>query len=167
MIGYMSFNVQEYVPPLIRYYKCQRCGHIEKVCKGKRRCGKCGGEHEYVECGDSGERKCNCGGDHTAAYGGCPVRKKAIAIQQARTSRIRSYADAVKTVQRENKEEKQREMQVLHRGGSAKEDVIHTETLVLFIAYVVNCSDQAKTKTEKNNIIVKAASKFLNIGSLS
>lgn len=56
MIGYMSVYVWEYVPLLVRCYKCQRYGHIAKVGKGKQRCGKCGGEHEYGECGESEEK---------------------------------------------------------------------------------------------------------------
>ncbi|KAI2645876.1 Nucleic-acid-binding protein from transposon X-element [Labeo rohita] len=105
MIGYMSFYVREYVPPPIRCNKCQRYGHIAKVCKGKQRCGKCGGEHEYGKCSDRDERKCrNCGGDHTAAYGGCPVRKRAVEVQQIRTARNLSYAEAVKSVERDRKE---------------------------------------------------------------
>lgn len=173
MIGYMSFYVREYVPPPVRCYKCQRYGHIAKICKGKQRCGKCGGEHEYGECGESEERKCcNCGGNHTAAYGGCPVRKRAVAIQQVRSSRNLSYAEAVKAVKavdRDSKEGRQKESQAQGNegGGRSKEEAISTEKLILFIAYVVNCADQARTRTEKIKIIVKAASKFLNIGNLS
>lgn len=42
-----------------------------------------------------------------------------------------------------------------------------TDKLVLFLAYVINCSEQARTKTEKIKIIVKAAAKFLNMKDLS
>ena len=41
------------------------------------------------------------------------------------------------------------------------------DRLVLFLAYVINCSEQAKTKTEKKKIIVKATAKFLNMKELS
>lgn len=64
--------MREFIPPPVRCYKCQGYGHFAKVCKGKQRCGKCGGDHENGQCGVSDVRKCcNCGGDHTAAYGGC------------------------------------------------------------------------------------------------
>lgn len=43
---------------------------------------------------------------------------------------------------------------------------ISVDRLVLFLAYVTNCSDQAKTKPEKIKIIVKAAAKFLNVKDL-
>lgn len=48
MVGFMSYIVREYVPPLLRCYKCQRYGHVGAVCEGKQRCGKCGGEHKYT-----------------------------------------------------------------------------------------------------------------------
>lgn len=45
--------------------------------------------------------------------------------------------------------------------------VVQMDKLVLFLAYVINCSEQAKTKTEKIKIIVKAAVKFFNMRDLS
>ncbi len=49
-IGFMCNDVRLYIPPPLRCFKCQRCGHIAAVCKGKQRCGKCGGDHEYGKC---------------------------------------------------------------------------------------------------------------------
>lgn len=72
MMGFMSFYVREFVPPPTRCFNCRRYGHVAAVCKRSQRCGKCGGNHEYGQCEEGVERKCcNCGGDHTAAYGGC------------------------------------------------------------------------------------------------
>ena len=97
-IGYMSFPVKSYVPPLLRCYRCQRYGHIAMACKGKQRCAKCGGEHRFEDCGDNVQGKCwNCGGQHNVAYGGCEVRKRAVEIQQVKTVNNISYAEAVKT----------------------------------------------------------------------
>lgn len=75
----------------------------------------------------------------------------------------------MKAVDRDSKEGRQKESQVNGNegGGRRREETISTEKLILFIAYVVNCADQARTRTEKIKIIVKAASKFLNIGNLS
>lgn len=155
MIGFMSFNVREFIPPP-RCYKCQGYGHIAKVCKGKQRCGKCGGHHEYGQCGVSDVRKCcNCGGDHTAAYRGCPVRKKAVEVQQVRAERNLTNA--------------KKESPVVRHIQERDKDVVelNAEKLVLFIAYVITCSEQAKTETGKIKIIMKAASKFLNMKDLS
>ena len=44
-IGYMSYYVGAYVPKPLHCYNCQRFGCVAVVCKGKRRCAKCGGEH--------------------------------------------------------------------------------------------------------------------------
>ena len=49
-IGFMCYDVKLYIPPPLRCYKCQRFGHVAAVCKGKMRCSKCGGEHEYEDC---------------------------------------------------------------------------------------------------------------------
>lgn len=114
---------------------------------------------------------CNCGGDHTAAYGGCPARKQAVMIQQIRTSRNLSYADAVKAVQKESRAGGQK---APHMQGSptasgvgSKEEAINPEKRILFIAYVVNCSNDIRSKKDKTKMIIKAAQKFLNIGNLS
>ncbi len=37
-LGYMTYNVREYVPKPMRCYNCQRFGHTASTCKGKRRC---------------------------------------------------------------------------------------------------------------------------------
>lgn len=104
---------------------------IWTICKGSQRCGKCGGNREYGQCGESAVRKCcNCGEDHTAAYGGCPVRKKAVVVQQVRAAKNLSYAEAVKIVDKENKKE------CSSRGNLQGQEMINSEHLVVFIAYV-------------------------------
>ena len=48
------------------------------MCKGKQRCGRCGGDHEYGKCEEGAKLKCcNCGEEHSSAYRGCEVSKKA------------------------------------------------------------------------------------------
>lgn len=68
-IGFMSYEVRLYIPPPLRCFKCQRFGHVAAVCKGKQRCSKCSGEHEYGQCSENAKMKCcNCGGEHSSAY---------------------------------------------------------------------------------------------------
>ncbi|XP_033736414.1 uncharacterized protein LOC117324602 [Pecten maximus] len=94
-IGYRSYQVKLYVPPPLRCYKCNRYGHMAVNCKGKQRCQKCGGDHKVSEC-ENTEKKCvNCGGDHSAAYGGCPARKKAIEIIKIQTKERCTRREAV------------------------------------------------------------------------
>lgn len=84
-IGYMSYDVKMYIPPPLRCFNCQRYGHVAAACKGKIRCSKCGGEDKYDEC-EEGARKnfCNCGGKHSAAYGGCEVYKRMQEVQKVK-----------------------------------------------------------------------------------
>ena len=44
---------------------------------------------------------------------------------------------------------------------------ISTEKLVLFIAYVINCAEQASSKRDKVKMIMKAAGLFLNVKELT
>ncbi len=41
------------------------------------------------------------------------------------------------------------------------------DELILFIAYVINCTDQVRHKTEKIKIIVKGVEKLLGINNIS
>ncbi|XP_061757477.1 uncharacterized protein LOC133553371 [Nerophis ophidion] len=168
MIGYLSFYVRAYVPPPVRCFKCQRYGHITSVCHAKMRCGRCGGEHEYGQCGENEQVKCcNCGGNHTAAYGGCIIRKQATEVQQIRVERNITYAEAVKIRNQESAEQDRSENSSRNKKQEAANTGISMDKLVVFLAYVINCTEQARNKTEKIKIIVKAAAKFLNLKELS
>lgn len=164
MIGYLSFSVRNYIPPPMRCYKCQRYGHTAKICNGKQRCGRCGGEHSYGECGEKPIRCCNCGGDHTAAYAGCMVRKEAAEIQKLKTEKRMSYAEAVKEVKSAGVSQRAKlEKKTIDKD----QNTVTLEKLIPFLAYIINCSEQARTKTEKIKIIVKAAVRFFNVTDLS
>ncbi|XP_038159537.1 uncharacterized protein LOC119795547 [Cyprinodon tularosa] len=163
-IGYLNFQVRPYVPPPLRCFKCQRYGHIAAVCKGRQRCPKCGEDHKLEECKEEQEKCCNCGGNHRVTFGGCEVRKSAKEIVQIKTTKNISYAEAVKNVkEQETREIKQTVRQTTQQSKVQTEEkaTIPVEKLILFIAYVVNCTDQAKHKTEKIKIIVRGAEKFL------
>lgn len=170
----MSFPVRPYVPPPLRCYKCQRYGHIAVTCKGKQRCAKCGEDHRFEECGVNVQPKCcNCGGQHSVTYGGCEVRKRAVEIQHVKTTNNISYAEAVKAVQgQKTKEETATISQTVRSEGGQREQAnkkaeLEVDKLILFVAYVINCTDQVKHKTEKIKIIVKGAEKFLGMKDLS
>jgi len=49
-VGYLFFRVKQYVPRLLRCFKCNRYGHVAGHCRGKLRCSICGGEHKYSDC---------------------------------------------------------------------------------------------------------------------
>lgn len=50
-LAFISLYVMEFVPESLWCFKCQRMGHVAGICKGQRRCAKCGGPHEYGKCG--------------------------------------------------------------------------------------------------------------------
>lgn len=88
-IGYVCYTVRPYVRPALRCFNCQRLGHVAAVCKGKRRCCKCGGDHDYGQCGEGVEPKCcNCGGPHSAAFLGCKAQKQATEAMKLKQYRI-------------------------------------------------------------------------------
>lgn len=62
--------------------------------------------HDYGKCEGAGIRCCNCGGEHSVAFGGCEVRKRAIEVQNERTKKNITYAEAVKAIDVKSKEEK-------------------------------------------------------------
>ena len=102
-LGFMSYPVRVYVPKSLRCFNCQRFGHIAKNYKEKRRCARCGGDHEHGKCGTGVQPNCcNCGGAHNVAYGGCEVMKRENNIQKVRVERKISYAEAVRVSRGQN-----------------------------------------------------------------
>lgn len=98
-LGSMAYRVREYVRPPLRCYKCQRFGHV--ACRGKRRCAKCGEDHEIQVYKAEVPKCCNCGGDHAAVFHGCEHFVQARRVQIVRDQHKVSYAEAVKRVDRE------------------------------------------------------------------
>ena len=171
-IGCMSFPVRLYTPPPLRCYKCQRYGHIAAACKGKQRCLKCGGEHRVEECKAEGQDKCcNCGGQHRVTFGGCEVRKRAVEIEQVKAVNNISYAEAVKKVQGQRGRGDTEKVNIVSRTEEEHTEktniALEVDKLILFMAYVINCTEQVKHKTDKIKIIVRGAEKFLGMRDIS
>lgn len=176
-LGYISYPIRQYIAPPLRCYNCQRYGHTALVCKAKMRCARCGGEHEFGKCGEGvGVKCCNCGGNHNVAYGGCEVRKKAVEVQQEKSKNNRTYAEAVRAV---NDRYRQSGTERVEYGkisegtgrmdeGRIPEDamIVTKRNFVLFMVEVINCTAQTERRTEKLQIIVKAAERFLDIRGL-
>jgi hypothetical protein len=86
-MAYTVYPVRPFVPEPMQCFKCRRFGHMAKICEAKQRCARCGRDHKTEQCTAKRESlKCvNCGGAHSAAFGGCPKRKEAqkiIAVAQ-------------------------------------------------------------------------------------
>lgn len=164
-VGCLSFPVREFVPPPLRCYKCQLYGHVAAVCRGKQRCPRCSGDHRVEECGGNCDFKCcNCGEQHAVTYGGCEVRKKAVEIQKVKVASSISYAEAVRKVQEQNPGGSGDQTGDSGRQQNVDEsNKLSMDNLIVFLAYVINCADQAKHKTDKIKIIVKGAEKYLGV----
>lgn len=109
------------------------------------------------------------------AYGGCEVRKRAVEIQKERDGNKLSYAEAViKVDSRKKKESEEKELWKDRTRNEEKESkksddtmIVSKKSFVLFIAEDINCSAQTERRTEKIQIIVRAAERFLDIKGLT
>jgi len=76
---YVSIKVESYVKSgPSQCFLCQRFGHGSSNCHQPLRCVKCSGKHNAKDCPKKPEDAptcCNCGGNHTANYRGCPYYK--------------------------------------------------------------------------------------------
>ncbi|KAF2363483.1 hypothetical protein FHG87_005767 [Trinorchestia longiramus] len=98
-IGYQQYRVNTYIGKPWECYKCQRFGHSAAFCRSAPRCVVCSSPHTSNECNKTtGRICCNCGGNHTANYGGCPKIKQAKELEKTRQIQKLSYRDAVKQV---------------------------------------------------------------------
>lgn len=97
MLGYMSYSVRSYERPPLRCFKCQKFEHIG-VCRERRRCRWCSGDHDGKECKETA-KCCNCGGNNPALYRGCIYYQKAENVQKVRKENKVSYAEAERRVE--------------------------------------------------------------------
>ena len=87
--------IRKYVPIPLRCFKCQKFGHIERLCKSVRRCAKCGGEHKASECSGREEKCVNCGEAHRVESRECQVNVMQREVQRIKTLEGVSYAQAL------------------------------------------------------------------------
>lgn len=113
----------------------------------------------------------NCGGQHRVTFGGCEVRKRAVKIEQVKAVNNISYAEAVNRVQIQREKEDTRKMNLIPRTERDRTEetniALAADKLILFMAYVINCTDQVKHKTEKIKLIVRGAEKFMGLKDVS
>ncbi|KAF2346676.1 hypothetical protein FHG87_022567, partial [Trinorchestia longiramus] len=82
-IGYQQYRVNTYIGKPWQCYKCQRFGHSAAFYRSAPRCVVCSGPHTSNECNKTTEQICcNCGGNHTANYGGCIKIKQAKEVEK-------------------------------------------------------------------------------------
>lgn len=73
---YIYFSIEAYKSTgPTQCFRCQGFGHSSNHCGHNPRCIKCGENHPTQTCPkprDIAAKCCNCGGEHTANYRGCP-----------------------------------------------------------------------------------------------
>ncbi|KAF2360596.1 hypothetical protein FHG87_008647 [Trinorchestia longiramus] len=105
-VGYQQYRVSTYIGKPWQCFRCQRFGHNAVNCRAAPRCVVCSGAHNSRECPSPSTRSCcNCRGNHTANYGGCPKIRQAKEVEKIRQVQKLSYRDAAR--------------QVLHAGGTS------------------------------------------------
>ena len=102
--AYRHYKVDQYINDVWQCFNCQGYGHTARECKANTKCVICSGRHTSKECQKKKEanftaRCCNCGGNHTASYGGCPKYKVAKRAEQIRAGQNLSYRDALTAAQ--------------------------------------------------------------------
>ena len=90
-IGWLNYKVREYIPQPLRCFKCQNMGHTAQQCTWRQRCAKCGCEHEYGKCNKDAKLK-GCNWEHSAAFTGCVVQRRAKEVQRIKITNKGSYA---------------------------------------------------------------------------
>ena len=94
-LGYQRFQVNPYIAKPWQCFKCQDVGHSAISCKKPPRCVVCSGAHNVKDCSHQGSPLCcNCGGQHTASYGGCSFMKEAKVVERIRVEQKVSYREA-------------------------------------------------------------------------
>ncbi|XP_072380655.1 uncharacterized protein [Diabrotica undecimpunctata] len=66
IIERMIYQVEPYVPRVIQCLNCIRYGHVTSQCRGKKRCSKCGQEHDSDVCDLTDPTCILCFGNHSA-----------------------------------------------------------------------------------------------------
>ncbi|KAF2361279.1 hypothetical protein FHG87_007972 [Trinorchestia longiramus] len=77
-IGYQQYRVNTFIRKPWECFKCQQFGHSAAYCRSAPCCVVSGGPHNSNDCTTTtGHKCCNCGGNYTVNYGGCPKMQQA------------------------------------------------------------------------------------------
>ena len=86
------YIVEEYKfkPRVIKCNKCQKFNHIARLCRSPERCGKCGKDHNTIECTvePADYSCCHCQGNHETGDKECPTMKNKEEIIKNRSQNV-------------------------------------------------------------------------------
>ena len=166
-VDYMTYRVRPFERGPIRCFCCQEYGHVAAVCRRGRRCGRCGKEKCNNEECKTEEPVClHCKGNHYVGSAGCPVRKKEAMVNNVRVEKGVTYAEAVKTVDKNKTGERVDRPRRRPEHTNQREDqnvCLDKRQFLAFIAMVINCAIEIKGKSERIKMVLEAARRFLNI----
>ncbi|KAF2356790.1 hypothetical protein FHG87_012454 [Trinorchestia longiramus] len=139
-IGYQQYRVSTYIGKPWQCFRCQRLGHNAVNCRAAPRCVVCSGAHNSRECPSPSTRSCcNCSGNHTANYGGCPKIRQAREVEKIRQIQKLSYRDAAR--------------QVLHAGGTSLVQPHSDQTLNISMVSQSGGKDQYSSKAQPTKLV--------------
>ena len=149
--AFQRYRVEKYNNEVQQCYNCQTYGHNAFQCLAKPRCVVCAGKHSSRDCPNKGQgevkRCCNCGGAHTANYGGCPKFGQAKKVEQFRSDNKMSYRDAAAAVAANARVDNSREQRAAVPTGAVPKHTYSSHTTT-----VRQCRD-ACTQTEKAAVV--------------
>ena len=173
-VGYVTYRVRPYERGPIRCFCCQEYGHVAAVCRGVRRCGRCGKEKCDEKCVTEEPACLHCNGAHFVGSAECPKRKeedKVNRIRMDKTKRV-TYAEALKRMDEDEKADEKAD-----GNGKRETDVVKKRDernlcmdkrqFLAFIAMVINCAIEMQGKSERIKMVLEAARRFLNIEDIT
>jgi hypothetical protein len=131
VMEYYRRRIVPYNKPVrvIRCHNCQAYDHLTKHCKKERKCIVCSEFHADSEnnpefkCPNTAKKCANCGGEHTANYGGCQSYRdalnKRIAVQnRKKTEQIQDLSlensQKVKSIEEKQEQILKQNTEILH-----------------------------------------------------
>ena len=168
-MDYVCYRVRPFERAPLRCFKCQDYGHVAAVCSRNSRCGRCGKDNCCEEhCNMEEEPKClHCEGNHRAGAAACPRRVKEVKVNKilGESKGLITYAEAVRRVEGSTSG-----TETAHAERESKSDNSFTmdkRQFLAFIAMVINCAAEIKTKSERIKMVLDAARRFLGVENVS
>src|SRR5664279_4136070 len=117
---YRNYRTRPYIADPVQCHNCLRYGHIQAKCRSATRCPRCAGQHKYVDCTvkDKAElaRCAKCGQQHSSKYRGCAKYTEVKTVLRTAALNKLSYADALKKVKTDNKEQQTTQIRPIKTG---------------------------------------------------